>query len=157
MLPLILFVAFLVIPVLEIAVFIQIGDAIGLLPTLAGCVVTALIGALLVRIQGFGVLQSAQKALARRELPVDQLAHAVMIFAAGILLMTPGYITDSIGFLLLAPPIRAAIARASKLMIKNKAEFWVSQPDKCSARHREADGGGDKTIEGEATDITEKV
>lgn len=148
MVPIILFVLFVGLPLLEIAAFIKIGEAFGVLPTLLGCVATAVIGAVLVRIQGFGVLRRAQAALSSQQFPVDELAHGVMIFAAGILLMTPGYVTDAMGFLLLIPPLRLAIARAGFKRLKDLAVI--------SVRRANAPAAAGMTIEGEATDITPK-
>lgn len=149
MLPVILFLLFVIIPLLEITAFIKIGEAIGVLPTLLGCVVTAMMGAFLVRLQGFDVLRRGQEVIARGDLPVDELAHGVMILVAGVLLMTPGYVTDSMGFLLLVPPIRRAGARAGIGWLAKNARIQVVRPN--APKH---DGG--VTIEGEAFDITDK-
>jgi UPF0716 protein FxsA len=148
MIPIILFVLFIGVPLLEIAAFIKIGEAIGVVPTLLGCVVTAVAGAILVRIQGFGVLRRAQAAMAQHQAPVDELAHGVMILVAGVLLMTPGYVTDTMGFLLLIAPVRLAIARAAFKALKDRAFVTVRR-----AAAPQSDG---VTIEGEATDITDK-
>ncbi len=149
MLPLILFLLFVIIPLLEIAAFIKIGEAIGVIPTLLGCVVTAVIGAFLVRLQGFGVLRRGQEVIACGQLPVDELAHGVMILVAGALLMTPGYVTDTMGFLLLVPPVRLAVAGAGMGWLKKHAQVHVTRS------HAPTSDRG-VTIEGEAVDITEK-
>jgi UPF0716 protein FxsA len=146
--PVVLFILFVGVPILEIAAFIKIGEAIGVLPTLLGCVATAIIGATLVRHQGFGVLRDAQAAFSRQELPVDQLASGVFILIAGVLLMTPGYVTDTMGFLLLAPPVRMRLARAAMRWAKDRADIRVVRP---SAPRQ--DGAG-VVIEGEAVDVT---
>ncbi len=155
---LVLFILFVGVPILEIAAFIKIGEAIGVLPTLLGCVVTAIIGAALVRHQGFGVIAKAQGSIARGEMPVDQLGDGVFILIAGILLMTPGYVTDAMGFLLLIPPLRRRIARAAiKAMMKN-ANIQVVRPTggrEYGAPRRDVSGGG-PVIEGEAIDITDR-
>ncbi|MEK7266534.1 MAG: FxsA family protein [Pseudomonadota bacterium] len=151
-LPLILFVLFVGLPILEIAAFIKIGEWIGVIPTLLGCVVTAVIGAYLVRLQGFGVLQKAQEAIARNELPVDQIAHGVLILVAGVLLMTPGYVTDTMGFLLLIPAIRVRVARAVIAYVKSNADIHVAGAGWGAAR-QEPSG---VVIEGEAVEIIDK-
>lgn len=151
--PLILFILFVGVPILEIAAFIKIGGLIGVAPTLLGCVVTALIGAYLVRLQGFGVLRKAQEAIARQELPVDKLAHGVFILIAGVLLMTPGYVTDAMGFLLLVPPLRVRLARSAADYLKSHATvsvFGTGGATGASPRERSP-----MTIEGEAVDITD--
>lgn len=152
--PLILFILFVGVPILEIAAFIKIGAWIGLIPTLLGCVVTAMIGAFLVRLQGFGVLRNAQDALARGELPVNEIAHGVFILIAGVLLMTPGYVTDTMGFLLLIPIVRSKIAHAAMAYLRDHAEVRVMRSASWRAQSRRDEPG--PTIEGEAVEIPEK-
>src|SRR5512134_1583856 len=100
-------VLFIVIPILEIAVFIQVGKWIGLWPTLAGIVMTALIGVALVRHQGFSVLRKAQDSVGEGRFPVAEVFDGLCLFIAGALLLIPGFLTDIVGFLLLIPPLRA--------------------------------------------------
>lgn len=103
-----LLIAFLIVPIIEIALFIQVGGVIGLLPTLAIVVLTAILGTWLVRTQGAVALGELRGALSRQTDPTEPLAHGAMILIAGVLLLTPGFFTDAIGFALLAPPIRRA-------------------------------------------------
>jgi UPF0716 protein FxsA len=103
-----LFLAFLIVPLIEIGLFIEIGGAIGLWPTLAIVVVTAVLGAWLVRAQGIMAMGRLRSSFSRLEDPAEPLAHAAMILIAGALLLTPGFFTDVIGFALLMPPVRAA-------------------------------------------------
>lgn len=152
-LPLLLFVLFVGVPILEIAAFIKIGGWIGVLPTLLGCVVTAVIGAFLVRLQGFGVLRSAQAAIARHEIPVDEIAHGVFILIAGVLLMTPGYVTDAMGFLLLMPPLRLKMAHAAIAYLKDRAQVRVVRSSSWGAPARQDAAG--VTIEGEAVEVVD--
>lgn len=152
-LPLLLFLLFVGVPILEIAAFIKIGGWIGLAPTLLGCVVTAVIGAFLVRLQGFGVLRNAQAAIARNELPVSEIAHGVFILIAGVLLMTPGYVTDAMGFLLLVPAVRSAVAHAAMAYVKAHARVHVMRSAAWSEETRNDAPG--MTIEGEAVEIKE--
>ncbi len=152
--PLILFILFVGVPILEIAAFIKIGGWIGVVPTLLGCVVTAVIGAFLVRLQGFTVFHNAQESLARGELPVREIANGVFILIAGVLLMTPGYVTDALGFLLLVPPVRAQIAHAAMAYLKNHAQVHVARPASWDGQPNQ-DGKG-VTIEGEAVEITDR-
>ena len=104
-----LFLLFLVVPLVEIACFILIGNAIGLWPTLLGVLIMALAGSLLLRHQGISVVNQIRSTLGRGELPTRSLADAMMIGLAGVLLVTPGYFTDLIGLLLLVPPVRTAL------------------------------------------------
>ena len=96
----------LALPVAEIAVFIVVGQYIGLLATLAMILVTAVIGSALLRIQGFGLLQRIGREAEQGRVPGRELVHGVMILIAGVLLLTPGFITDAIGFLLFVPAVR---------------------------------------------------
>ena len=105
----ILFLAFLLIPLIEIACFILIGNAIGLWPTLLGVLVTAVAGSLLLRFQGISIVNDIRATMGRGELPARSLADAMMVGFAGVLLLTPGYFTDLIGLLLLIPPVRTAL------------------------------------------------
>lgn len=107
----ILLTAFVVVPIVEIALFITLGERIGFWPTLAIVVATAFVGAALVSRQGRGALASVQGEFARGRFPGRELAHAGMILVAGALLVTPGFLTDAIGFSLLVPAVREALRR----------------------------------------------
>jgi UPF0716 protein FxsA len=105
----ILFVVFTIIPIIEIAVFILLGQTIGLWPTLLGVLATAVIGALMVRIQGLSLIAEIRETVARGRLPARALGDAMLVGMAGVLLLTPGYFTDLLGILLLIPPVRGLI------------------------------------------------
>lgn len=105
-----LFAVFIVVPLLEIFAFIEVGSAIGALPTLGLIVLTAVLGALMVRYQGLSVVLDARGSLARNELPLAAVVNGGLLLLAGFLLLIPGFVTDSIGFLLLVPPIRSLAA-----------------------------------------------
>ena len=102
----VLLLAFVITPIVEIAVFIQIGGEIGLWPTLAIVVITAIVGTALLRAQGLATFASAQKTLARGEFPVSQVFDGACLLVAGALLLTPGFVTDGIGLTLFFPPVR---------------------------------------------------
>ncbi|NWF35764.1 FxsA family protein [Mariprofundus sp. KV] len=101
-----LFALFILVPLLELWLLIEVGSGIGGLSTIALCLLTAALGGFLIRYQGLSTLVDAQKRMAHGEAPVDHGFHGVMIALAGVLLFTPGFITDSIGFLLLVPQLR---------------------------------------------------
>ena len=101
-----LLLIFIAVPLIEIALFIQVGDAIGLWPTLGTVVLTAVIGSALVRQQGLYTLSKIQNSLQNMAGVGEQLAHGMLIFISGVLLLTPGFFTDFIGFLLLMPAVR---------------------------------------------------
>lgn len=107
----------LIIPIAEIAGFIVIGDLIGLWPTLGMILVTAIGGSILLRVQGFGILNRIQTEIRNNRVPARDLVHGVMIMIAGVLLLTPGFITDTLGFLLFVPPLRDGAWRLLKSRI----------------------------------------
>jgi UPF0716 protein FxsA len=104
-----LLAVFMVVPLIEIAFFVIIGNAIGLWPTLLGVLLTAVAGSLVLRWQGQAVFNEIRSTMANGVLPARALADAMMIGIAGALLLTPGYFTDIIGILLLIPPVRTLI------------------------------------------------
>ncbi len=104
-----LFIAFLAIPVIEIYVLITVGSAIGAGTTIALIIFTALLGAVLVRAQGFSTLARVQGQLARGEMPAIEIFEGLFLLVAGALLLTPGFVTDAIGFAFLTPPLRRLI------------------------------------------------
>jgi UPF0716 protein FxsA len=104
---LILVLLFIVVPIAELYVIIQVGEAIGVLPTLALLLADALLGSLLLRHQGRGAWRRFNAALAERRFPGREVADGLMIAIGGTLLLAPGFITDIFGLLLLVPPTRA--------------------------------------------------
>lgn len=104
-----LFLLFLAMPLIEIACFIVIGNAIGLWPTLLGVLVMAAAGVLLLRHQGISVVAQMRDTLGRGQLPARSLADTMMVGLAAILLIVPGYFTGLLGLLLLIPPLRGAL------------------------------------------------
>ena len=104
-------IIFLVVPILEIAVFILVGQQIGLGYTLLLILVTAIIGVFLLRQQGFGLLAQIRADVNAGRVPAAAMAHGVLILVAGILLLTPGFVTDTLGFLLFVPGFRDWIWR----------------------------------------------
>ncbi|KKJ77126.1 hypothetical protein WH95_08610 [Kiloniella litopenaei] len=99
-------ILFIGIPLLEIAVLIQVGDQIGLWSTIGLIILTAVIGTGMLRHQGIATLANAQKQLNQGAVPAKELFDGLCLLAAGALLLTPGFVTDSIGFALLIPPVR---------------------------------------------------
>ncbi len=104
-----LFAVFMIVPLIEIAFFVIIGNAIGLWPTLLGVLVTAVAGSLVLRWQGQALFSEIRTTMGQGILPARALADAMMVGMAGVLLLTPGYFTDILGILLLIPPVRTAI------------------------------------------------
>ncbi len=104
-------IAFIGVPLAEIALFIEVGGFIGLWPTIAIVIATAVAGTALIRWQGINTLQRAQYEMEAQRLPVRELFDGVCLLFAGALLLTPGFLTDGVGFLLLVPPLRALLGK----------------------------------------------
>lgn len=107
----ILVALFIAVPILELWVIIQVGQAIGVAPTLALLLADALLGSLLVRHQGLSAWRRFNEAFAQRRFPGREIADGVLIVIGGTLLLTPGFVTDVFGLLLLIPPTRAIARR----------------------------------------------
>jgi len=106
-----LFVLFIAVPLIEIALFVQVGGLIGLWPTLAIVVITAFVGTWLMRAQGVLAINQLKNSLNELGDPTESLAHGAIILFAGALLLTPGFFTDAVGFSFLIPPVRTAVYR----------------------------------------------
>lgn len=106
-----LVVLFIVVPIAELYVIIQVGEAIGVVPTLLLLLLDAILGSLLLRHQGRGAWRRFNEALAQRRFPGKEVADGLLIVIGGTLLLAPGFLTDIVGLFLLIPPTRA-IARA---------------------------------------------
>ena len=106
-------ILFLVVPLVEIYLLIEIGQVIGALSTVALCVLTAVIGGGLLRLQGFQTMRRAQDNLQRGQLPAIELFEGVALAIGGALLLTPGFATDVFGFLCLIPWTRRLLIRAA--------------------------------------------
>lgn len=104
-----LFLLFLIVPLIEIALFIQIGGLIGLFPTLVIVVLTAVAGTVLIRSQGAAVMLQLREKMNELSDPAEPLAHGAMVLFAGALLLTPGFFTDVIGLSLMIPGVRGWI------------------------------------------------
>jgi UPF0716 protein FxsA len=113
-----LFVAFLAVPLIEIALFIQIGGAIGLWPTLLVVILTAVLGTYLVRTQGLMAIGNLQSSFSQLKDPTEPLAHGAMILFAGALLLTPGFFTDGLGFALCLPFVRTWVFQTLRAKVK---------------------------------------
>ena len=113
-----LFIAFLAVPLIEITLFIQIGGAIGLGWTLVTVVLTAIAGTWLLRNQGRLSIGQLRSSFSDLQDPTEPLVHGAMILFSGALLLTPGFFTDAVGFLLLVPSVRIALFKAIRARVK---------------------------------------
>ena len=119
-----LLLIFIVLPVIEISLFIQFGDALGTVNTILLIFLTAGIGVYLVRQQGFNTLRKIQQEIQNKELPVRSLFDGFVILISGILLLIPGFFTDAIGFMGLIPITRFFIGKTLiGIFIKNRSNF----------------------------------
>ena len=107
----ILLVAFIAIPIVEIAAFIEIGGWIGLWSTIGVVIVTAVAGSALLRLQGLAVLRRFRESMVRTEIPLAEAFDGLCLLVAGAFLLTPGFFTDLAGFALMIPPFRRWVAR----------------------------------------------
>lgn len=138
-------------PLAEIAVFIEVGEKIGLGPTLIVVVLTAIIGTALLRHQGFSVLSRARDSLRRNRVPMNELFDGLCLLFAGALLLTPGFVTDTAGFLLFMPPFRALLKIwAGKVLIARGRVH----ADGAGYRQDSQTSSGPVIIDGEFSDIT---
>lgn len=133
---LLLFVLFITVPLVEISVLGRVMAHFGIATTLALCVLTAFIGALLVRLEGVQTLKRMQATLQAGELPAAEMLEGLALFLAGLMLLTPGFVTDAIGFLILTPLVRRPVAAwlAGQFKTRGRANVYV--------RTREEQSGG---------------
>ncbi|PCI86317.1 MAG: membrane protein FxsA [Hyphomicrobiales bacterium] len=150
---LLLLFIFIAVPVIEIGLFIQVGSAIGLLPTLAVVIITAMIGTYLLRQQGLNIVMKVQAEMAQGQMPVQNLIHGAFIVVAGLLLLTPGFFTDFIGFSLFIPQVRLAaayfIGRQFKRSRYGKTSSGFEFHSTTYTNHQAADYSDEDEIEGE--------
>lgn len=106
-----LFLIFLLVPLIEIALFIQVGGLIGLFPTLGIVVLTAIAGTILIQSQGRTVMNQLRGSMHELQDPTEPLAHGAMVLFAGAMLLTPGFFTDALGLSLMIPGVRGRIFR----------------------------------------------
>ncbi len=154
-----LFLAFLLVPLVEIALFIQVGGLIGLWPTLAIVVLTAVLGTYMVKAEGRAAIENLRRTFETLNDPSEPLAHGAMILISGALLLTPGFFTDAVGFALLVPAVRSAAFRWLKSRVKvQRFEMGTGPSQPSSGPHGPRPsphrGQGD-VIEGDYHEVSE--
>ena len=138
---------FIVVPIAELYVIIQVGNAIGLIPTLVLLLLDALLGSMLLRQQGRAAWVRFNRALAENRLPHKEVFDGVLIIFGGALLITPGFITDIFGLILLIPPTRAIVRAISSRMVRGRlamgaaGTFWTLGRTQAPPRRRPAPEG----------------
>jgi UPF0716 protein FxsA len=115
-----LFLIFAVIPVIELALLIKIGSVIGTLNTIIIVILTAIVGAYMVKLEGMVVMYRIQENMQQGTFPAEELINGMMILMAGVLLLTPGFFTDVVGFLMVFPVSRGVIKRIAGRYIKKR-------------------------------------
>ena len=149
-----LFVLFIAIPLIEIGLFIQVGGLIGLWPTLAIVIVTAVLGTSLMRAQGAMAMGQIRDNFNQLRDPTESLAHGAMILFAGALLLTPGFFTDAVGFSLLIPGVRHAAYRSIRARV-NVQTFGTPGQGPGPRHPSDRRGPADDVIDGEYYEIPE--
>lgn len=149
--PILLFLIFVATPIAEIAILIAAGNRIGLWPTIGLVVGTAFLGTVIMRAQGQAALLRARQSLARNEMPLGEVFTGLFLAIAGALLLTPGFITDAVGFTLLVPPIRQVLGkRLLKAILANATVVDVRQSSTSSSQNTGSSRNtGPTIIEGE--------
>ncbi len=145
----VLLALFIGVPLIEIAAFIQVGQIIGLGWTLVCVVLTAIAGTMLLRHQGFATLSRAQAQIQSGRPPVLEMLEGVCLLIAACLLLTPGFVTDAVGALLLIPPIRRYLAAHAVGKVMAHGDF--------SVRRGPARGDDNDVIDGDWEDVTVKT
>jgi UPF0716 protein FxsA len=143
-----LLLLFIGIPLLEITLFIQVGGAIGLGWALAIVIITAILGAAMVRTQGAQAMVNLRGSFSQLQDPTENLAHGAMILFSGALLLTPGFFTDFIGFALLIPAVRTAVYKRVREKV-NVPGFQMSPDGQPNPRAQRPDG----VIDGEFEEV----
>ncbi|MGR3320552.1 MAG: FxsA family protein [Pseudooceanicola sp.] len=142
-----LLLAFIAVPMIEIALFIQVGGVIGLGWTLLIVLLTAILGTYLVRAQGAQAIEKIKRSFNELSDPSQPLAEGAMILFSGALLLTPGFFTDAVGFALLAPPVRHAAFHWLRKRV-NVQTFSTGDPRRPGRSPRRPD-----VIDGEFTEV----
>ncbi len=138
-----LFIVFVTVPLIELYFLIKVGGQIGILPTITLCILTAALGAGLLRHQGLQTLSRVQQKLEQGEIPATDLISGVILLVSGALLLTPGFLTDILGFLCLTPRIRLLMVnsilnhmakRGTRVNVNKSVildgEFWEEDPNR---------------------------
>ena len=118
-----IFLIFIFIPIIEIAIFISIGSEIGVLNTIAIILFTALVGIFLIRRRGISLLFNAQKNMSQGIMPTEEIKGGIFLLISGLLLITPGFFTDCIGFAMFLKPVQNFFAFKAKEYFKSRTRY----------------------------------
>tara|TARA_R110001592_G_scaffold346310_2_gene638840 strand:+ start:22338 stop:22964 length:627 start_codon:yes stop_codon:yes gene_type:complete len=159
----IIFLIFIIVPVIEMYLLIKVGAVIGGLYTIGLVLLTALIGVSLLKKQGLSTFMTAQQKMQTGQMPITEIAEGLMLAVAGALLLTPGFVTDTVGFILLTPVLRQHIAKqvfqswmknAKQANFTSSTHFYTNQ----EAFRQNYSEGNDKSdvIEGEFQELPDE-
>jgi len=143
--PILILLLFIAVPIAEIALFIELGGWIGLWPTIGCIVLTAMIGTVLLRQQGLSVLTRVRESHDRGEVPLDAVFDGACLLVAGLLLLTPGFLTDSVGFALFVPPFRRWLGRGLWQLVRHRGTIHVDVGGSDPRPRREGPGAGGRS------------
>ena len=118
-----IFLLFIIVPIIEITIFITIGSNIGILNTIAIILTTALLGIFLARRQGIKLLFDAQRNLSQGVMPTEEIKGGIFLLISGLLLITPGFFTDFIGFVVFIKPVQNLIAFQAKKYFQSRIRY----------------------------------
>ncbi len=151
----VLLLAFIIVPIAEIALLVHVGGLIGTWQTIGLVILTAAIGTALFRAQGFRVLMRAQDILAQGGFPAKELFDGICILLAGVLLLTPGFVTDALGLSLLVPGLRIWIGRALWQLVGRSGHFEMHMEGGSynAGQRTSEDDVEDGVIEGEFSEV----
>jgi UPF0716 protein FxsA len=145
--PLVLLLLFVVIPIVEIYVIVQVGSAIGVLPTIVLLIADAVIGTWLFRREGRKAWEALQQAIAEHRVPTREVTDGALVVVGGALMLAPGFVTDAVGLLCVLPPSRAVLRRLVSIWVARRLLGGGSVIPKDRTRRRSGD-----VIEGEVLD-----
>ncbi|MDX6217310.1 MAG: protein FxsA [Frankiales bacterium] len=145
--PLVLLLLFVVVPIVEIYVIVQVGSAIGVLPTIVLLIADAVIGTWLVRREGRKAWRALQQAITEHRVPTREVTDGALVVVGGALMLAPGFVTDAVGLLCVLPPSRAVLRRLVSSWVARRLLGGGGVVPKDRSRRRRGD-----VIEGEVLD-----
>jgi UPF0716 protein FxsA len=154
--PFVLFILFIVVPIAELYVLIQVGQAIGVLPTIALLIADSILGAALMRSQGRAAWRRFNAALAEGRVPHREVLDGALVIFGGALLLTPGFLSDILGLILLLPPTRALVRAVLVRRFAGRIAAGAALGADARMGRMFAFGTrpvGDDVVDGEATEV----
>jgi UPF0716 protein FxsA len=155
--PVILLFIFIAVPIAEISIFIRVGEQFGLWPTLAIVILTALLGTALLRYQGLRTWNRVQESLQRGEVPVGEVFTGLCLLVAGALLLTPGFLTDAMGFALFVPSIQGLLAGGVLRALSKRGTIWTNGSGGFNASGPQNSQPDETIIDGDFTEVSENT